>query len=525
MLNTIINIMPTVFVGIVVLLGIIGALKGFSRGISRQVIRTLTVVVSGIISFILVKLSYTKISERLDGKTVADVERFLMSKGILSETQNLGLLREFDVDTLEVIFATPMSLIIMPVLFVICFMTVSSAMLIVHGILSALFGFKKHRNNFLTRLLGMGLGLMQGVAVAGLILMPIIGIGSSVSDSVAQINEESPESESAAMLSEKYYSYLAPTVEGPIFTLYEKYGIKVLYTKIATIDIGETPTDMTLLIPDAAKIACELKELKGADFKNLTHENEASIDRIFDTVGDNGYLTEVLAALVNDVSHAYTKGTFNIEVGDPFKSVIDSAASIFHTADRTNVNTDIDTVKNVLFILSRDGVLNAFDAGSDAMLDVLTKRDTSGETTVNRIVDTINSNERTKPLVTLITKLSVTVMSQKAGISEDALMTYDNIKAGINENILSINKEDFATEEEYVAEVSLALDNTLKENNITLEKEIVDTMAQYVTDNYGDIDEITDDEANDIILSYYDAYLDYLETGSVPDAITPPVLE
>ncbi len=525
MLNTIINIIPTAFIGIVMLLGIIGAIKGFGRGISRQVVRSLTVVASGIISFILTKLTYTKISERLDGKTVADIERFLINKGLLSGAQNFGWLHGFDVDTLELIFAIPMSLIIMPALFVICFVAVSSAMLIVHGILSALFGFKKHRNNFFTRLLGMVLGLIQGVAVAGLILMPIIGICSSASDSVIQLNEDMSESESAAMLSEKYDSYIAPTAKSPVFTLYEKYGIKLLYTKISTVDIGSKSTDMTLLIPGGAKIACELSGLKGADFKNLTHENESSIDRIFDTVEGNDYLTEVLASLANDISHAYTNGTFDLEVGEPFKSVIDSAVSIFHTADRTNVNTDIDTVKNVFFILSRDGVLNSFDSGSDAMLDVLTKRDPSGETTVNRIVSTINSNERTKPLVTLITKISVTVMSQKAGISDDALMTYDNIKAGINEDILSIKKEDFATEEEYAAEVSLALDNTLKENNITLEKEIVDTMAQYVTDNYGDIDEITDDEANDILLSYYDAYLDYLETGSVPNGITPPVIE
>ena len=116
-------------------------------------------------------------------------------------------------------------------------------------------------------------------------------------------------------------------------------------------------------------------------------------------------------------------------------------------------------------------------------------------------------------------------MSQQAGISENAQATYDNIKASINKDILSIKKEDYATDEEYVTEVSCALDNTLKENNITLEKEIVDSMAQYVTDNYSDIDEITDEQVNDIILSYYDAYLDYLETGEIPDGIAPPVIE
>ncbi len=523
MINSLLNIMPEVFLGIVALLGIIGAMKGFSRGISRQLIRTLTVVASGVISFILSASVFTKISEYLDGKTAADIEQLLINKGVL--TQSVPWIHNFDVHTIELILAIPMSLIVMPIIFVVCFITVSSVMLIVHGILSAIFGFRKRRNNFLTRLLGMGLGFIQGVAVAGLILMPIIGLGSSLSNSVTLLKEESPEDTATVQLTEKYDIYLKNTVESPVFTTFGKYGINALYTKIATVDLDGRSEDMTALIPDVSRIISEADGLRGADFKNLNPENEAAISRILETANGSEYLTELIAGSVNALSHSYTDGNFNIEIEEPFKSVIDSAVSIFHTAAPSNINTDLDTVKNVLFILSRDGVLNSFDKGSDAMLDVLTRRGADGETTVNRVVNTINSNERTKPLVTLVTKLSVTVMSQEAGISEDALQTYDNIKNSLNEDILSIRKEYFATEEEYVTEISLALDSTLKENNITLEKEIVDKMAQYVTDNYSDVDEITDEEANDIILSYYDAYLDYIESGAVPDGINPPVIE
>ena len=516
---------PSAIVGTVAVLGIIGAFKGLRRGISRQLVRTLTIIASGIISFILSTATLKKISEYLDGKTMADIKQLLIDKGMFFTSENIAWIENFDVHTLELILAIPLSLIIMPLIFVILFILISGVMLIAHWLLSAIFGFKKRRNNFFTRLLGMGLGFIQGVAVAGLVLMPVIGIGVSASESIAALNSEAPEDETTVMLTKKYNTYIKGTVESPTFKFLEKYGMNALYTKIATVDIDGKSFDMTELIPDITMVASEASGLKGADFKNLTSENEATIEGLLDDIEKNAYLTEILAGSINALSHAYTDGTFNVEIGEPFNSVIDSAVSIFHTSDASNVHTDLDTVADVLFIISRDGVLSAFDKGSDAMLDVLTKRDVNGETTVNRVVNTINSNERTKPLVTLITKLSVTVMSQQAGISENAQETYDNIKASINEDILSINKEHYETEEEYVAEVSSALDNTLKENNITLEKEIVDTMAQYVTDNYSDIDEITDEQANDIILSYYDAYLDYLETGEVPDDLAPPVIE
>lgn len=522
----IINLIPKIILGVIAVLGIIGAFKGLRRGISRQLVRTLTIVASIIISFIIATTTFSELSAYLDGKTMEDIEVLLIEKGILSAEQDSSWLQNLDVQTLKLILAIPLSLIVMPLIFVICFIVISAVMLIVHWILSAIFGFKKRRNNIVTRLLGMCLGLIQGVAVAGLLFMPVIGLGASLTESVAVLNSESPEDETTVQLTQTYNTYLKATVESPAFTILGKCGINALYTKIATVNINDKPSDMTELMPDLTAVIGEASGLKGADFKNLTPENEETIKRMLDTVESSAYLTEVLAGSINTLSHAYTNGAFNLQLGEPFDSIISSAVSIFHTTDSTNVHTDLDTIADVFFILSRDGVLTAFDSGSDAMLDVLTKRDENGETTVNRVVNTINSNERTKPLVTLITKLSITVMSQQAGISEDALQTYDNIKTSLNEDILPINKEDYATEEEYVADVSIALDNTLKENNITLEKEVVDTMAQYVADNYSDIDEITDEQANDIILSYYDAYLDYLETaGDVPDDLAPPVIE
>ena len=74
---------------------------------------------------------------------------------------------------------------------------------------------------------------------------------------------------------------------------------------------------------------------------------------------------------------------------------------------------------------------------------------------------------------------------------------------------MSIDKESYETEEEYVAEISNALDATLKSNQIELEKEIVDTMAQYVADNFSDMEVLTDEEVCDVIIYYYDAYLKY----------------
>ena len=66
--------------------------------------------------------------------------------------------------------------------------------------------------------------------------------------------------------------------------------------------------------------------------------------------------------------------------------------------------------------------------------------------------------------------------------------------------------------------LSNTLDSTLKDNGIEIEKEVVDTMAEYMDKEYIQTEKIKNDSLNDeqftdILLNYYDAYLEYLENG------------
>lgn len=502
--------------GVIALLAIIGALKGFSRGISRQILRTITIIASVIISVLVASGVFTSLVSSLQGSSMEEIEVMIRDSGIFEPGADLTWLQNLDIETIILILTIPMALIVMPLVFVISFIIISAILLIVHGILAMLFGLRKKRNNIITRLLGMALGFIQGVAVAGFILMPLIGITTSVRESVDVLREKAPEEEATIQLAETYDTYLKDICEHPAVAFLGNVGINGLYKNIATVEIDKTETDMTKLLPDLAIIVCNAGELEGADMKKLTPENEATITDILNTVESNPYLTKVLAGTMKMVSYAYTNGAMNIELEEPLKSVLDSAISIFHTSDATNIHGDIDTIINVYFTLSRDEILSSFDQGSEVMLEKLTKQDDEGNTTVKKVINIINSNERTKPLVTLLTKLSITVMSQQTGIDGVSDEVYDNVKTGINET-LQIKQENYETKEEYISAVSDSLDNTLQQNNINLDKEIVDTMAEFITDNFADKEEVTDDDINEVIISYYDAYLEYQQSGELPE--------
>ena len=132
----------------------------------------------------------------------------------------------------------------------------------------------------------------------------------------------------------------------------------------------------------------------------------------------------------------------------------------------------------------------------------------------------LNSNPHTQPLVTAITKLTLSSLVTEM-LPEGSEEIYENIKTGAGE-VLSIDKSTFETEEEFVAEVSAKLDTVLKDSGIEVEADILDEMAGYINDNYDKLyqedGEISDQDVNEIILSYYDAYIKYMNSQNQ----TPP---
>ena len=142
------------------------------------------------------------------------------------------------------------------------------------------------------------------------------------------------------------------------------------------------------------------------------------------------------------------------------------------------------------------------------MEDALAQTDENGDTVIRSVSAMLNENEHTRSLTGVLTKVSVSIMAKAYGdgLGIDTEQTYENVKSGLSK-ISGIDKG--LTDEEYTAEVASTINTTLKDSEIDLEPGVVDEMAKYVTENYKEkLDgELTDEELDDIIISYYDAYL------------------
>ena len=505
-----------VILGLLGLLVLIGALKGLRRGISRQLIRTATVIASVVIAILVAKYFADNVLAKTCAMTTEEIIASLDASGSLSPEMT-NALAALDSATISYILAIPLGLILSPIIFVILFVAISGLMLIVHAILSGIFGFSKKRNNALTRVLGMVLGALQGALVTIVLLVPVVGLLTSATETVAMLNRESPEDESTVAIVEVYTESVKDYAEHPLVTAMSSVGGKLIYNKLATVKLeGEDYQMVETVSRPAVKISMNVIKLKGFDWKKLTDENEAAIKDIIAALEESSYTSALTADLLTFVSELYEEGGLMAEIEAPMSDIMDAAMQTIGSFTDESVATDLDVLTDAYFVLSQEDVLLTLDGDLEKTLDILisdtTDENGNSTTVVKKVVGILNSNPHTTPLVTALTKISVSALAnQIGGASEETLALYDNVKSGVNET-LAIKESDYSSREEYVGAVSDSLDTTLKENGIELERGVVDNMAEYVADNYSDVDSVSDQELNDIILSYYDSYLKNEET-------------
>ena len=512
-------------IGLLSLLGvlaIIGIWTGYRRGISRQTVRFVTIVLSLFLSIYVARLLYNTVMVWLDGQTTEDIVLMLEQYGLsLTENEFSSLLNYVDTRTLNFILAIPMALVVVPVAFILIFIVISLLMLIVHVIFSKIFGFSRERNNFWTRLLGAGLGLIQGVAIMLILCAPFVGMLTTVSDVVYTMQEEAPEQEATATVSESYDEYIKPFAENRGVKIMSKCGGHYLYTKLTTLHLYEEKYEMTETISTPAiQIYAATPKLAGMDWQNLTEENKKGLNAILDALEESPYLSNLVSDVLDSAATAYNDGAFVFTAEGEAADLLGAAISIFEGIDKDSLNPTLAVIRDVYYTLSDEEVLEIVSGDTSSLSEILAKKDESGQTVLTRVISKLNSNQRTAKLVTALTKLSITVMADSFGgngvITEE---TYENVKEGINE-ILSIEKEDYADDPDgYVNAISDSLDKTFTENGIELEQEVVDKMAEHVANNYSEVESLTDQEINDIILSYYNAYL---ESGTIPEELPQP---
>ena len=509
--------------GFIAFMALSGLLFGLSRGFGKSTVRLITIIASAVVSFFAVTMIGGAVSDFFDGKTLEEVIRQVYPdySSLSSDVKNL--VASIDVATAELVILLLVGLIVAPIAFIAVFIVLNALFMIIYWIFSGILGFTGYRKGFFSTLLGGAVGIVQGVFIAAVILVPVAGTVGAVNDLyTAATDERAPAAVRDGADSLYDALYLEDIMENPALSLINTYGGGFVYSKLTTVNFEGTDICMRDEISSVSRILLDTTELSGFSPKNPSEDHKEALTGLVDSLGNDPFLSELLAGILRTASNAVHNEVIGIPIGDPYKTIIKDTTYIFHNTTRVTLITDVDTLLDVYFILADAGVIDAFGDGPDSIPDLLIAKYGDTEfTVIDTVIKKLRENERTAIMVDSLTQLSLAVLCESIGLDEDAKELYDSVKGDVG-NILTSNA-DYSTKEEYQSAVTTNLNETFLAHDIELEEDIIADMSSFVADKYYGKEDITDEDINDAILSYYNAYAEKNGKDSLPDIDDLPV--
>lgn len=511
----------TIAVGILMLFLVYIILKmltGMRKGAWRQLITTGVTFLSAVISYVVSVIISNKIVGSLKQDSFDGLIEYV--NGIESGAGDS--LREtiasMNLELLEYLTLIPATIILIPIFTVALFVAINLLLQLIKAIVFKILKVKKAKNNT-DRLLGAILGGLQALICATIFLLPFTSV-ANMTERVYESAMENIDREDQKDLKETYTDYIQPFTQNPAITFIGKCGSRPIYNGIATIKLDGKKVNLRNEIIEITDLVLEeYPVLKNASATRPNEKAKNSISNILDAVQDSPFLSTLLVDLVQSSSAMIKNDVIDLEMGGNYQSLFDDLLIFLEGVEKATLENDLDTIKKLYFTIADSGVLSAALDGEDLM-ELLQERRKEGDDTVKNIVDILQANDRTAPLVTSLTEALIATLSTNIDLGGDVTVTYDEIKTGMND-VLAVKKDHYDSEEEYKEVLTGTLDTTLRDHGIELETEIVEDIADYIDTNYSDKQEFTDEEFNDVLLHYYDAYLYYVENGNIPEFGVP----
>lgn len=508
-----------IFFAATVLFGVIFGLK---RGFFKTLVRIITIVAAAVLTILLIFWIFQYIGDWFAGKTLPDAIRAVWSNYDTSvDEKTRQLIASFDAQTAERIIMMAFSLFAVPVIFIASFYILKVLFLIVYLILVAILGFGgRKKRSVLGTLLGGLAGAVQGALIAAVVLMPVAGFCGMAADMKESLTSSDKPQETVDTVEGFYRDYLDELIESPTISAIRTFGGDYVFGEIAKVTVAGEEVDMRRQAKSVVEIYVDGIPLAGMEWTALSEYNKGAFVAILEDVDNDDYTAATVAGLLRGISKAIKSGTYEISVEEPFDSFMYDFLSVFETSDADNLTGDLGTFLNVYFILSDSGVLAVYATPSDGsgalgdVKDLLIAKDGSGKMVIQNISDELELNPRTKHISVSLAKLSLKLIAEAVDNAlppdVDADAVYSNVKNGIT-NILADVNDDSVTAEEKKENVKASLSATLIDSGVTTESkpiddDIMDSVAEYIIENFSGKEELTDTDINNTILSYYDAY-------------------
>lgn len=498
-----------------------GAFQGFRRSIFRQVVHVAVTGAIAFIAFSVVSNFTSEVYNEFQTKTMADLiielESAFASEGIELPAPIISILEQYDMATLGYVVAIVFNTLVAPFMFAILFGIIAMAGKVVTSVICF---FVPKGKSLPFRLVGIAGGVVEGALIAGVVLLPLVGLVNVSGTIVNEVRNSETDDETLTQVVEFYDEAVVPLENHVIFQTVGSLGGDAALEKLATVEFNGETKKLYNEYGTFTNLGLNIVKLTTANFKEIAPEHKDALDSLIDSTTGSPLISDIILGAANGLGVALGGGDEEATIpivltNADYAGVLNEIASVLANTDAESLNRNLHTIADLYYLLSDEGIILMFtepgEGGNitvdeDALGDALLKNTTRNgqtKTVISHAIDILDDNPDTQKLVDLLGELSVKLLYDSLGIDGDAANAFESVKEGFTD-ILTLDTEG-KTEEEAKAEISETITDTLEGIGITvgegensISEEQVQEMAGVVLDKQDEIKEALKNQGSDV---------------------------
>jgi len=479
---------------VTVLFVLINVLIGLIRGIKKTIGSLAAIIISAILSAIITAI----ICNPSSGLVVSVMQTL---EGLLGE----GAIKDvFAIEEIGEAISHYATMIAAPFVFLALYILLSIIVGIAVSIVVKFIPPHEKPRAIIHRLGGVGVGLVCGLLVSLLILMPIVGVLDVVvlvcqSDAVSAFDESGDITEMfegaedngiyrfySATTGWAYDSFASTVYNGE--RIYLKHDIEVILAVVG--NLGTVAGDAT----------------------SFGQEQVDALNAIVDDLDRSLLIKHTLAGIISEMATKWSQGEpfmgmESLDAGELLNPVMNTLFKILATSDETNIIADMHTLTAMIEVFIKHDLLSDPE-NYEGMLEKF-----SGEGVIAELISVANSNPRTSFLADEIRQLSIRALATTIGIPQTPDERYnllmDSIADTLNESYFMSYLERLDYVEENVADA-------LDEYGVEVDGQASVDIAESILADLGEVTALEGSDIREFFVIYAIANGNAGSSASVP---------
>lgn len=387
------------------------------------------------------------------------------------------------------------AMIAAPFIFLALYVVISIIVSIIVGIVVRFIPPRGKGKGALHRLGGLGVGIVCGLLVSAILLMPVVGVlNIAIAVGESELTDEIDQSGELAEIIDE-------AAEDKVYAVYSVCS-GWMFDSLASATYDGERIYLKDEISVILAVVGNISAISG-DVSELSKTQIDALDSVVENLDKSELLKNTLAGVLSEMASKWIAGEpfmgiDSIDAGELLNPVIDSILEVMATSEKDTITGDMSTLVDILDVMVDYKLLENID-DFEKILEILSERPATedGESAIEALINVACANPRMAKLSDEITMLSIRALASVLGIPENDDVRYnmlmDEIASALNESRYVADREAFVEEK---------LVDALDKYGVKVGGDAAEHIANALVSDFGHMDSVSGEAMKEFFMMY-----------------------